>query len=315
MNIERYVVFLRLAEAGSITAAAQQLGYTQSGISHVVNGLEEEFGFRLLIRQKTGVELTEEAKMLLEPMQEVVNHNESLLQLAGSISGVTFGIVRVGAFSSVTVHWIPDIISVFQKQFPMVKVQLMNDTYSSIEKAILAGQIDCGFISQAAQNNLHFIPLYTDPLIAVIPKSHPLSRRKHVPLASLLDEPFILPCIGANYDIDNLLRSGSAVHNIRFAPNDDFAAISMVEHGLGISIMPELMLQEQHNKVCCVKIDPTQLRTIGIATRTEKHISPACRAFLQCVQEWVLDHYEQSDETGRLLSYGQPLETPRSKQS
>jgi DNA-binding transcriptional LysR family regulator len=117
---------------------------------------------------------------------------------------------------------IPDIISVFQKQFPMVKVQLMNDTYSSIEKAILAGQIDCGFISQAAQNDLSFTPLYTDPLIAVIPKNHPLSRKKHVPLTALLDEPFILPCIGANYDIDNLLRSGSAVHNIRFAPNDDF---------------------------------------------------------------------------------------------
>lgn len=293
MNIEKYRVFLRVAEVGSITATAQQMGYTQSGVSHVINGLEKEFGFRLLIRQKTGVKLTEEAKVLLQPMQEVVNHDESLLQLAGSISGVTLGVVRVAAFSSVTVHWLPEIISVFQKKYPLVEVRLMNDTYSAIERAVLTGQADCGFISKAAQNDLHFIPLCTDSLLAVIPKKHPLGRKRHIPLSALINEPFILPCVGANYDIDHLLRSGDVVHNVRFAPDDDFAAIAMVEHGLGISVLPALMLQELPGGVHCTELEPAQFRTIGIATRSEKHISPACHAFISCVQDWIAQRYPQ----------------------
>lgn len=293
MNIERYTVFLRVAEAGSITAAAQQLGYTQSGISHVISGLEDEFGFRLLIRQKTGVRLTEEARILLEPMREVVNRNETLVQLAGSISGATFGVVRVAAFSSVTIHWLPEIISTFQKEYPLVKVRLINDTYSAIEKAILSGQADCGFISLDAKEELNFIPLFTDALLAVLPKNHPLARKRHIPLSALKNEPFILPCVGANYDVDHLLRSGDAVRNIRFAPNDDFAAIAMVEHGLGISVLPELMLRERPARVHCVELSPARFRTIGVATRSEKHISPACRAFIACVRAWITAHYPE----------------------
>ena len=73
MNIDNYRVFIRVAKIGNLTAAAEQLGYTQSGISHIVSALEQEFGFQLLRRSKTGVSLTQEGERILQTLREVVN--------------------------------------------------------------------------------------------------------------------------------------------------------------------------------------------------------------------------------------------------
>ena len=106
MNIDNYRVFIRVAKIGNLTAAAEQLGYTQSGISHIVSALEQEFGFQLLRRSKTGVSLTQEGERILQTLREVVNRDDMLKQIAAEIKGVRMGKVRVGAFSSVAVCWL-----------------------------------------------------------------------------------------------------------------------------------------------------------------------------------------------------------------
>ena len=73
MNIDNYRVFIRVAKIGNLTAAAEQLGYTQSGISHIVSALEQEFGFQLLRRSKTGVSLTQEGERILQTLRELVD--------------------------------------------------------------------------------------------------------------------------------------------------------------------------------------------------------------------------------------------------
>jgi len=114
MNIDNYRVFIRVAKIGNLTAAAEQLGYTQSGISHIVSALEQEFGFQLLRRSKTGVSLTQEGERILQTLREVVNSKDDMLKhIAAEIKGVRMGKVRVGAFSSVAVCWLPKIIAEF----------------------------------------------------------------------------------------------------------------------------------------------------------------------------------------------------------
>lgn len=287
MNIDKYTIFLRVVEAGSITTAAQQLGYTQSGVSHAVNSLEEEFGFPLLIRRKSGVTLTDEASRLLPEMREVVLSNERLRQTVSAISGVNTGSIRVGTFSSVAVQWIPALVKSFQQQYPLVELQLYNGSYSQLAIRIAGKRLDCAFASQAVQGEQSFSPLYRDPLVLLLPPGHPLEGQKRLPLSALEKEDLILPGEGADYDIGALLRSAGLLQNVRYALNDDFAALALVEHGLGCCIMPSLLLRNQFHRCATVELEPPQARTIGLLFPSGGRLSPACRAFLQFTRDWI----------------------------
>lgn len=143
MNIDNYRVFIRVAKIGNLTAAAEQLGYTQSGISHIVSALEQEFGFQLLRRSKTGVSLTQEGERILQTLREVVNRDDMLKQIAAEIKGVRMGKVRVGAFSSVAVCWLPKIIAEFSNEYPNISIDVSVGTYKTIEDMIIAEEVDC----------------------------------------------------------------------------------------------------------------------------------------------------------------------------
>ena len=112
MNIENYRLFLRAAKTGSLTAAAEQSGYTQSAVSHVIAGLEKEFGFPLFTRSKTGVTLTQDGERMLIHIREVVNRDDLAHQVANEIKGLRSGRVRIGAFSSAAICFLPDLIPV-----------------------------------------------------------------------------------------------------------------------------------------------------------------------------------------------------------
>lgn len=287
MNLDKYTIFLKVVEAGSITTAAAQLGYTQSGVSHAVNSLEEEFGFPLLIRRKSGVTLTDEAQRLLPEMREVVLSNERLKQTVSAISGVTAGAIRVGTFSSVAVQWLPSMLKTFREKYPLVELELYNGAYSQLAKRIAGKQLDCAFASQAAQGENRFIPLYQDPLVLLLPPGHPLACRQSVPLSDLRGETLILPGEGANYDIGVVLREAGLLRNVHYALNDDFAALALVEHGLGCCIMPALLLKNQLHRCSIVALEPAQSRTIGLLVPSNSRPSPACQAFLQFSQDWI----------------------------
>lgn len=287
MNIDKYTIFLEVVEAGSITTAAQRLGYTQSGVSHAVNSLEEEFGFPLLLRRKSGVALTSEGQRLLPEMREVVLSNERLRQTVSAISGVTAGSVRLGTFSSVAVQWVPTLLKDFEQRYPHIELQLFNGSYTQLAGRIAGKRLDCAFTSQAAQGEHNFTPLYRDPLVLLLPPGHPLAEKKSLPLSALKDEPLILPGEGADYDIGGLLRSAGLLQNVRYALNDDFAALAMVEHGLGCCILPALLLRNQEQRFATVALEPPQSRTIGLLFPFGTRPSPACRAFVQFTQGWI----------------------------
>ncbi|MEG1810936.1 MAG: LysR family transcriptional regulator [Clostridia bacterium] len=290
MNIDKYEVFVRVADIGSITGAAKQMGYTQSGVSHVVNALEDEFGFQLLIRKKAGVTLTPEGERMARCMREVIGHNEQLMQEASSIHGLRTGQVRIGTFSSVAVHWLPKIITGFKQRFPLIGLTLMDGVYQDIEDWIAQEQIDCGFITKSTHKELDYVPLAQDRMLAILPQGHPLANSAFLPFAAIADEQLIIPGEGSNYDIGRILRQAGVSPSIRFAISDDYAAIAMVEQGLGISILPELVLEGQVYRVRAIELEGGCCRTIGIAVRSEKNASPACREFIAYVKAWVRDN-------------------------
>ena len=289
MNIDSYRMFLRTARLGSLSAAAEQSGYTQSAVSHIIAGLEKEFGFPLFARSKAGVALTQDGERMLSHIREVVNRDDIVHQVAAEIKGLKAGRVRIGAFSSAAICFLPDLIREFNGLYPSIKLDLRVGTYKTIEDWIAAEEVDCGFTSKSENRELEFIPLAEDRMLALLPEGHALSKLPALPLERIGELDFIIPGEGTNYDIGRILRNAGIRPKVSFAVSDDYAAIAMVRRGLGMTIVPELILRGMGEDVRPMELEPNCTRTIGIAAKRFGSVSPACRAFIAFVKEKLPD--------------------------
>lgn len=145
MNIQKYMEFIKTVEFGSFTKAAEALSYSQSGISRMIHDLEKEWKVALLERGKDGVRLTSDGLSLLPYAQNVCEEYEKLQIQVDELKGLQSGLIRIGTFSSVATHWLPNIIKEFQKDYPNIDYELLLGDYTEIESWILEGRVDCGY--------------------------------------------------------------------------------------------------------------------------------------------------------------------------
>lgn len=287
MSISKYRALAAVAELKNITKASNRLGYTQSGVSHLVGALEDELGVTLLLRSKSGTTLTEEGVAMLPYVQRVLDAEDALRAKALELRDATVGKLRVGTFSSVAIQWLPKLLSRFTALHPGVEVYVTNGTYSTVEDALDAGSVDCAFVPLPSRPEFSATRLFHDQLLAVVDKNNPLAAKKSITAHDLAGETFIVPAEGSNYDIGKIFAAAGVHPPVRLDINDDYAAVAMVRQKLGVTILPELMLRGfPLEGVACVPVQDTE-RAIGVAVRRDKHLSPAVRAFLLCVRDSV----------------------------
>lgn len=281
MILSKYEIFLKTAEIGNITRTAEVLHYTQAGISHAIAALEKETGFPLFIRGSSGVSLTEEGKRLLSAVQRLVNEQNNLQQTISDINGITSGTLRIGTFSSVATHWMPEIIKEFQEKYPQITFDLRFGDYDEITEMILCGQIDCGFLTAPVREGLDFAPLYRDPMHVLLPQGHPLAAKEKITLEEVKREPIIMQVKGSDNDIRNILDRDKKKYIVKYTVSDDFSVMAMVRSGFGITIFPE-MLWSNYKACEAMEIrpmEPERYRTIGIATLPQNEMSVLAKAF------------------------------------
>ena len=291
MSIKKYEVLMKVVELGSLTKAAEASGCSQSAVSHILNDLEQEFGFAILKRNRGGVQLTENGEQILPSIRGILNYHEQLCQKVSSIRGLDTGAIRIGTFTSVAVHWLPGILKQFGIDHPGIDFKLYNGDYGDIGRWLSEGSIDVGFMALPTELNCECIPLMEDRMLAVLPKDHPLAGLPKFPVAKLQDEPFISLLESSDHDSRRILTAAGVKPNIRFTTKDDYAIIAMVEQGLGMSIMPELLLQKQTENVVTMELQPKASRLIGLAIPHVSGNSPATRAFADCVVDWIRHTY------------------------
>lgn len=280
MNLLKYLAFVKTAETGSFTRASLLLHYSQSGISRMVSDLEKEWGITLLRRSRTGVKPTPDGARLLPYARNLCAEYQKLQSMAGELQGLQFGLIRIGTFSSVATHWLPNITRAFQKDYPGVDYEFLLGDYIEIENWIAEGRVDCGFLRLPTRPAFHAVPLAQDHLMAILPEGHPLAALDTVPLAGLCEDPFLLLARGANTQVADLFDRHKLRPRIRFTTWDDYAIMSMVEGGLGVSILPELILKRVPYRIVARPLDVPALRTIGVAVRDEATTPLATRRFL-----------------------------------
>lgn len=281
MNIQKYMAFVKTVEYGSFTKAAELLNYSQSGISRMIRDLETEWSIVLLERGKSGVRLTSDGMKLLPYAKNVCMEYEKLQVEIDELKGLQSGLIRIGTFSSVATHWLPNIIREFQKAYPHIDYELLLGDYTEIETWISEGRVDCGFLRLPACPELESIFLEQDRLLAVLPEEHPLASLERIPVSALCREPFMLLEKGAKTEISEIFQRCGLKPNVHFTTWDDYAIMSMVESGLGVSILPELILKRIPYRITAKELDIPAYRRIGIALRNKKTASLAVQRFLE----------------------------------
>lgn len=286
MSLKKYEAFVRTVELGSLTKAAQSLGSTQSRISHILSDLEAEYGFSLLRRSRGGIELTEAGRLVLPKMQEILSKEQALAECVDEIRNANAGTVRVGVFTSVAVHWLPGMIRSFQAEHPGAHLEMRNGDYHDVDQWLREGSVDLGFVTLPAPAGMRTIPLAEDPLVAILPRDHRLARLEQIPIEELGQDPFISLLQSSDHDIHRALDNAGVHPNIKFTTKDDYAILAMVEQGLGISIVPQLLIRGRGQNLAVRPLVPQATRTIALAI-PEGEALPVVNAFARTAVEWL----------------------------
>lgn len=289
MDTKKYDVLLKTVELGSLTVAAQALGLTQSGVSHILAAVESELGTTLLKRTRTGARLTPDGERLLPYIKEIVHQETLLLKEAARLGGVPAK-VRIGTFTSVATHWLPAMMQGFQREQPQVEFELLSGDYGDIDHWLSESSVELGFIALPLEIKCECIPLREDRLMAVLPTGHPLAKKPVCRVEEVAREPFISLLQSSDHDIRRALHNVGVKPNVKFTTKDDYAIIAMVSQGLGVSIMPELLLRGHEEGVAIRPLDPPASRTLAIALPGGSNTSPIARRFAEFAAAWVKEN-------------------------
>lgn len=278
-NYQKFMAFLTTVECGSFTKAAEILHYTQSGISRMVQDLENEWHVTLLERGKNGIRLTSDGIRLLPFIKNICRDHQELQTEIDDLNGLQSGILRIGAFTSVSTHWLPNIINAFRKDYPNIQYEFLLGDYDEVEKWILEGRVDCGFLSRSKNTQLETFPVEQDEWVVLLSKDHPLAGHPSFPLKALEEYPFLLMAKDNNTDIIKLLESLQVEPDIQLTTWDDYAIAAMVEANHGIAILPRLTLKRTPYNVILKSLEEPSFREILFAVREWKTASQAVRRF------------------------------------
>jgi DNA-binding transcriptional LysR family regulator len=284
MSLTKFEVFNTVVELESLTEAATKLGLTQSAVSHAIASLETEWGFSILTRGRTGISLTSNGELVLQNVREILKWNEQLQQQISSINGLETGTVRIGTFSSVSIQWLPEVMKYFSENHPSIEIKLLEGDYEDIEKWIMNGAIDFGFVSLPTLKSFEIMPIKKDKMLLIVNENHNLSKFKKVNLDQIKDEFFIMPKKSCDNDVRRILKENNIIPNNKFELADDQAIISMVQNGLGISILPEMVLYRVPDNIKILSLEGDHYRSIGIASTSFKNISPASKKFIKYIK-------------------------------
>ncbi len=285
--MNKYEIFCKTVEVGSLSHAAEVLNYSQSNVTHTIQQMEKEYGFTLLIRNKAGVTLTENGKLLYEKMKAILSAEEELQKCVQQINGYTIGSIRIGVFSSIAMELLPRALKKFAQDYPHVNVTLYDGDHEAVLQWLLDGSIDIGFLSQTPESDLHFIPLFKDEMLAILPKNHPACEEISIPLSFFEKEPTVCPYESIASDFNAVMSSAGVIPNKCMEVKGGETIVAMVKEGLGVGVLPELYMRSHGEGIVCLPIRPRQYRTIGAALPKKSPNAALSNLFLETLRQTI----------------------------
>ena len=289
MELSQLRTFREVAEALSFTRASQKLNMTQSAVSHQIKALERELGEPLFIRAKRGVKLSQAGKVALEYAERMLDDAQALKERVSGREHAPVGRVRAAAATQAFVHLFATLFESFMREYPGVELSFRT-TVSTDQTVtdILNGAADVGFASMPVYSPaLRMTQLFEDELVLVVGRAHKLAERREASVKEIERERLILFERGASIRraTEDFFKRVQISPELALESNDTYFIKLMVEHGLGISLLPSWSVRDEvlSGKLTELRIKGHHLRrSVAMVSLGRFQPSPT-RAFLSYI--------------------------------
>ncbi|MBK7723000.1 MAG: LysR family transcriptional regulator [Austwickia sp.] len=289
-------VMRAIAEQGSFTSAAASLGYSQPAISQMVRRLEQKTGTILVDRLGRTVRLTEAGEILARHAVSVLAALDAAEEEVAAIAGLRAGRVRLMAFPSSSASLVPRALRLVRERFPEVTVRFAEAEPPESLAALRAGDCDLAVafsyadvdVGRGEQDLEGFVarPLLNDPVRLVVPRDHRLSTEPLAHMRDLADENWIAGCPRCRGHLVSACTAAGFAPSVGFETEDYVAVLGFVRAGLGVALIPDLILASARTDgVVVLPIDPPSHRLVTVVTTADLQRVPAVRATLDALCE------------------------------
>lgn len=262
-DLRRLRAFHAVARTRSFSAAARELGYAQSVVSHHVAALEREFGLTLVNRGTRPVSITDAGRRLLRHTESALGYITAAEDELRAVAGLESGTLRLGAFLSAANSFVPVALARFTAAHPDVDVRLEHIEEPEELRRLRSGDLDLAVVfrvsepsndgRQQRERGFDEVYLADDPYRVVLPPTHPLGRHDELRLIDLAGEPLTAPPGGGFFPyralLERICADAGFEPNIAHEVNDVTVARAFAAAGLGIAVLPELALPPPHQDV------------------------------------------------------------------
>ena len=294
LELRQIKYFIEVAKREHVTEAATALHVAQSAVSRQIFNLEEELGVNLFIREGRTVRLTPIGRIFLEHMEQAINVIDDATQVIDEYTDPEKGTIHVGFPSSMATFILPTAISAFRDRYPQVKFQLNQGSYYDLKKAVVKGEVNMALLGPVPMNErkLKGKILFTENIVALLPRSHPLAGAASLKLTQLRKDSFVLfPKDYVLRDIIiDLCKQIGFEPKVSFEGEDIDAIKGLVSAGLGVSLVPEITLIDNLPRAT-VRVPITEAnvtRTVGVVIPTERQLLPTEKLFYGFLQEFFM---------------------------
>lgn len=289
---ERLHALVEVARHEGFSKAARALGRTQSSLSQLVAGLEEDCGMALLVREGRRTRPTEAGRVLVAHGERILADLARARAELASLSNLTGGRLVVGTTDTLSMHVLPPALAELRRRHPGVELVLEHRPSPEIARRVESGAVDLGIVTlplPGASPDLRLESLVPLEDALVCPVSHPLAARERVNAGDLAKEPLLLldRTTASRASIDAFLAARSVRPKVAMEMASVEVLLRLVELGFGLTIVPAVAAAARSRTLAALPVVGLKPRHVALVTATVGSLAPAARAFRAIVREKV----------------------------
>ena len=296
MSIQKFAIFREVVDTGSFSLAGERLGISQSAVSHSVTSLEKEYKVKLLVRSRSGIQLTDSGQRILQYIEKILYLEGKMNQELAEIRGLEVGSLTIGTVSPLTSEWLPGILKRFHEQYPSIQVNIREGTSERIVDWVENGEADIGFAYlMKERRRIDRLLLAHEPFYLLVQEE---KQEKDI-FRLMKDMPFIMP---KSYK-DIIQQQKALTPTVFLELSDERGIIELVKNGLGISILPRMCLHELPKGVKIIPVSSEMMQLpVHLVSLMFSAMSPAAAKMSATISLWLNEKYNNIMLTERELS-------------
>jgi len=292
MDLRALKYLVSLADGGSLTEAAARNFVSQPAVSIALKKLADELGITIFEVKGKRVEFTQAGGVVLGYGRRILNLVEELGREVEDFKGLKGGSLELGTIDAASLYVLPEVFALYHRKYPPVEVHLEIASTEVLLRSLSDGKVDAIIATLPVPNDgeLEVYPIFSEPLVLIAPRNHPLSKLGKVKPSQLDGYPFISFHRGAvtRKIIEDTLEKAGARITVSMAIDSPEVIKRLVSTGLGMAILPARIVEGDvaGGDVVRINVDGVRIeRQMGIILRKDRYIPLHLKAFVQVLSD------------------------------